>query len=265
MPLSGPNVVLWEKKGRLAFITLNRPERMNALSVEAANKLDDIWRKIESDEDIRVAVLTGAGDRAFCTGMDMKEQVEIKEKTGEDVVRDLFKDPMLQNIRKVTKPLIAAINGLALGGGFLLAQSCDLRVAVSDARFGIPEVKVGRGSPWAVPLLWMLPVNIALELTLTGEFIDAQRLYQINYLNRVVSRDQLMPTATRMAEAISENAPLSVRAAKKTFYRAMDLGGCQKAFEEALNKIYPLVYDSEDAAEGPRAFAEKRKPVWKGK
>jgi len=262
MPIDGPQQLLYEKKEQIAYITINRPERMNSLSVQAWDMLNDALEHLDRDSDVRVAIITGAGEKAFCVGMDMKEASEIKAGGGPDILK-LVKDPMLQNVRKVKKPIIAAVNGMAFGGGFLLAQNCDLRIAVTGAQFGITEARVGRGSPWAVPLLWMLPLGIALELTLTGEPITAQRAYELGLVNKVVSRDQLMSTATAMAEAISNNAPLSVMAAKESFYKAMDLG-CQAGFEKAL-EIYEPVYASEDAVEGPRAFAEKRKPAWKGR
>jgi len=261
--ISGPDVLLYEKKEQIVYITLNRPERMNAMSSELSQMLNEALERINGDDDTRVVVITGAGDRAFCVGMDMKEFAE--ETTGGSAIfRQVpTKEFMLGKFGEVKKPIIAAVNGVCYAGGFLLAQKCDLRIAVEDAQFSIREARVGRGSPWAIPLLWMLPLAVALELVLTAEPLAAKRAYELGFVNKIVTRDQLMPTAKAMAEIIRDNAPLSVMAAKESFYRAMDLG-CESGIEKAL-EIYAPVYTSEDAIEGPKAFAEKRKPVWKGR
>ena len=257
-------VLLSEKRNGILYLTLNRPEKRNALSLELFTSLYDAWQRVNEDDEIRVVILTGAGDKAFCAGIDLREAAEIKASTGKDILefaKDV--DPGFSIMRRIKKPIICAINGVAMAGGFHLATYSDLRIAVEDAQFFIREVKVGRGSPWGVRLLWMVPLAIGLELTLTGEPLTAQRLCQVGFINKIVPREQLMPTATAMAEAICEGAPLSVMAAKECFSRAMDLGceaGLKKAYE-----IYAPVYASEDAIEGPRAFAEKRKPVWKGR
>ena len=163
----------------------------------------------------------------------------------------------------MTKPVVAAINGVATAGGFEFTMMCDLRVAAEHARFGVGEVKVGRGTPWAVPILWQMPLPVAFEVLLMGDLMPAQRLYEVGWINKVVPLDQLMPTAMQMATVLAENAPLSVRAAKEALYKAMDVG--RRAGLDMAKLIYDKVYASEDAIEGPRAFAEKRKPVWKGR
>lgn len=253
--------LLLERKGHLVIVTLNRPTRLNAFSFELMNWLDETWVKLEHDPEVRAVVLTGAGEKAFCAGMDLKQTAEVAA-TGKDMVK-LAKDATMANMRNFKKPIIGAANGLAFGGGFMLLVNCDIRIAVEGAQLGIREVKVGRGSPWAVPLLWELPLGICMEIVLTGEPLNAERLYQLGFLSRVVSRNELMPTAEAIGQAICEGAPLSVMAGKKTFRLAMDLG-YERGIEEA-HKLYEPVYASEDAVEGPRAFAEKRKPVWKGK
>lgn len=263
MAINGSDVLLYEKTEQVVYITLNRAERMNAISVEAGKMLDEALERANSDDDARVVIITGAGDKAFCVGMDLKEASEITTAGSERFRQVPTKDMMLGKIKELRKPIIAAINGGCYAGGFLLAQSCDLRIAVEDAQFSIREARVGRGSPWAVPLLWMVPLAVALELVLTAEPLTAQRAYEVGFVNKVVPRDQLMPTAKAMAEVIRDNAPLSVMAAKESFYKAMDLG-CEAGFEKALD-IYTAAYTSEDAVEGPKAFAEKRKPVWKGR
>jgi enoyl-CoA hydratase/carnithine racemase len=252
----------FEKKDRIACLTLNRPEQRNALTIEMWNRLEKYWDKVNEDDDIRVVIITGAGDKVFCTGMDLKEADRLRKEGKENILK-LVDDPFMQKMRKVNKPIIAAINGSVFAGGFLIALNSDIRVCVQDTTFAITEAKVGRGSPWAIPLLWMLPLGIVMELTLTGEAISVERMYQMGFVNRLVRREELMPAAMGIAECIKDNAPLSVRAAKESLLRGMDLG-LKAGFEKAI-EIYQSVYASEDAQEGPRAFAEKRKPIWKGR
>ena len=252
----------FEKKDRIACLTLNRPEQRNAITLEMWNLLEKYWDQVNEDDDIRVIIITGAGDKVFCAGMDLKEADRLRKEGKENILK-LIDDPFMQKMRKVNKPIIAAINGSVFAGGFLIALNSDMRVCVQDTTFAITEAKVGRGSPWAIPLLWMLPLGIVMELTLTGEAISAERMYQMGFVNRLVRREELMTTAMGIAECIKDNAPLSVRAAKESLLRGMDLG-LKAGFEKAI-EIYQSVYESEDAQEGPRAFAEKRKPIWKGR
>jgi len=252
----------FEKKNRIASLTLNRPEQRNAITLEMWNLLEKYWNQVNEDDDIRVVIITGAGDKVFCAGMDLKEAEGLRKEKKHNILK-LVDDPFMQKMRKVNKPIVAAINGSAFAGGFLIALNSDIRVCVRDATFAITEAKVGRGSPWAMPLLWMLPLGIVMELTLTGEAISAERMYQMGFVNRLVGREELMPTAIGIAESIRDNAPLSVKAAKESLLRGMDLG-LKAGFEKAM-EIYQSVYASEDAEEGPRAFVEKRKPIWKGR
>jgi enoyl-CoA hydratase/carnithine racemase len=171
--------------------------------------------------------------------------------------------PQLGRNLQVTKPVIAAVNGVAFGGGFLLTQMCDLCVAASSARFGITEARWGRGAPWAAPLPWLVPPRVALELLLTAEPIGARRAYEVGLVNRVVPDAALREEAGRLAATVAANAPLSVRAAK-----AMVHAAAGRDLDEALDegwRLFEPVYLSEDAQEGPRAFLEKRPPVWKGR
>lgn len=260
MPLKGSEILLYEKREQIVYITLNRPERMNAMSPESGERLCEAWSQFDNDDDARVAIITGAGDRAFCAGMDMKEFSERFR----DESRQRSWRPGLDRINSF-KPTIAAINGFAIGGGFAQAQNCDIRIAAEHAEFAVAEVKWGRGDAWTIPLLWMIPFGIALELLMTGERISAQRAYEIGFVNKVVKKEDLMAEATRMAKVIRDNAPLSVKAVKETFYKARDMGlGCREGFQLA-SELWEKVYQSEDAQEGPIAFAEKRKPVWKGR
>ena len=155
------------------------------------------------------------------------------------------------------------MNGVAYAGGWALAQMCDIVVASETARFAITEAKVGRGMPWAVPLTHMIPQKVLLEILLTGDPISAQRAYEIGFVNHVVPADQVMTKAIQIAETIAENAPLTIVAAKEMVYMATDMG--RMAGLEAARHLFDHVYKSEDAQEGPRAFAEKRKPNWKGR
>jgi enoyl-CoA hydratase/carnithine racemase len=150
-----------------------------------------------------------------------------------------------------------------MGGGWKMAQDCDIRIAAEHAEFAASEVKWGRGAPWAIPLLGMIPFGVLLELLMTGERIGAQRAYEIGFVNKVCPKERLMAEATKMAEVIRDNAPLSVKAVKETLYKSRDLG-CTAGLHMATH-LWDRIYRSEDALEGPKAFAEKRKPVWKGR
>jgi enoyl-CoA hydratase/carnithine racemase len=262
MPLTGPDILLYEKKDNIVYITINRPERRNSVSYELSHRIRDAVVQFNDDDDARVAIITGAGDKAFCTGLDLKEQAERTERGGPDITQ-LKNPPKLWDDVEVFKPIIAAINGFAVAGGWKLAQDCDIRIAAENAEFGISEVKVGRGAPWAISLLWMIPFSIALEILLTGQRITAQRAFEIGFVNKVVPNDQLMLEAKKMAELIRDNAPLSVRAAKEMLYRGRDMG-CTAGLAMAKHLWQP-VYTSEDCQEGSKAFAEKRKPTWKGR
>ena len=170
--------------------------------------------------------------------------------------------PQLGRNVHVSKPTIAAVNGVAYAGGFMLAQQCDLCLAAAHARFAVTEARVGRGSPWATPLPWLIPPRVAMELLLTAAPIDAARAHAVGLVNRVVPLDELHATAQEMGETIAANAPLSVRAAKATVYLAAEHGR-RAAWDEA-DRIWEPVYLSEDAQEGPRAFRDGRPPVWRG-
>jgi enoyl-CoA hydratase/carnithine racemase len=252
------DVVRYEVADRIAWLTIDRPEARNALSKAVRDGLWDGFRRFESDEDAAVLVLTGAGEKAFCAGGDLKEMSSTAMKVPPP---DFL--PYLQRTVKTDKPVIAAVNGVAFAGGFLLVQMCDLVIAAEHAQFGITEARVGRGSPWAAPLPWLIGPRAAMEIMLTAKPFSAQRAYELGLVNRIVPLSELRDAATEMASTIAANAPLSVRAAKSLVYLSAEHG-----WSEALDKadeLYEPVYLSEDAQEGPRAFAEKRAPVWKGR
>ena len=247
----------------IATITIDRPARKNALSVEAMNGLTNAWERVERDSQAGVVILTSADCGVFSAGLDLRQAAEIRARDGVDILT-LMRDPMQTAMRTVSKPIIAAMTGSLMAGGMLLALKCDLRIGLRGTRAGITEVKMGRGSPWAVPLLWMLPQPVVMELVLTGETLPIERLAGngfVNYLGE--TPDAVRARALQLARKIVEGAPLSVRAAKASVLAAMDLG-CEKGLVEA-NRLHVEAYASLDAIEGPRAFAEKRKPVWQGK
>ncbi len=238
----------------VAWLTIERPERRNALSAEVRAGLFAGTRQFNADDSARVMVLTGSGDRAFCAGADLKEMAD----TALTVPPPDFLPQFGRNI-EVPKPTIAAVNGVAYAGGFLLTQCCDLCIAADTARFAVTEVKVGRGSPWAAPLSWLVPPRIALQIVLTGDPLSAQRAYEVGLVNEVVPAADLRQAAQALGERIAANAPLSVLASKRTAYLSRpDL------FDEA-ERIWAPVYRSADAQEGPAAFRDKRPPVWTGR
>jgi len=242
----------------IAIITLNRPDQRNALGKGIRDGLFAAWDRFGRDPALRVAILTGAGDKAFCAGGDLKEMVE----RGLQVPpRDMF--PVPGDSIELTKPTIAAVNGVAFAGGWMIAQACDLCVASTSAKFAITEVKVGRGSPWAAPLIHMIPQRIMMEIILTGKPITAQRAYEIGLVNRLAEPEALMATALELAGEILEGAPLSVKAGRETVMLATEMG--RAAALQAARAAHEFTYRSEDAQEGPRSFAEKRPPEWKSR
>lgn len=242
----------------IAILTINRPDTRNALSREVREGLFAAWERFERDEKLRIAILTGSGDKAFCAGGDLKEMVERGLRVPP---RDMF--PMPYDNIELSKPTIAAVNGLAFAGGWMIAQACDLCVASTTAKFAITEVKVGRGSPWAAPLIHMIPQRIMMEIILTGRPISAQRAYEIGLVNRLAEPATLLDTAIELAKDVLEGAPLSVKAGRETVMLATEMG--RSAALQAARAAHEHTYCSEDAQEGPRAFAEKRKPEWKGR
>lgn len=242
----------------IAVITINRPETRNCLTAEVRSGLYDAWDRFERDPALRIAILTGAGEKAFCAGGDLKEMVE----TGMRVPpRDLI--PVPYDTVELSKPTIAAVNGAAFAGGWLIAQSCDLCVASTRATFAVTEVKVGRSSPWASPLIHMIPQRIMMEILLTGKPITAHRAYEIGLVNRIAEPEDLLAAALELAGEILVGAPLSVRAARETVMLSTEMG--RSAALTAARHASELCYNSDDAQEGPRAFAAKRAPQWRSR
>ncbi|WP_009472359.1 enoyl-CoA hydratase/isomerase family protein [Rhodococcus sp. JVH1] len=249
--------VTYEVRNSVAWLTINRPDARNSLNRAVREGLFAGVRRFNDDESAKVLVLTGSGDKAFCAGGDLKEMSQEQL-----TVPPVDFVPQFGRNIEVDKPTIAAVNGAAFAGGFLLAQTCDLCIASSTATFAISEVKIGRGSPWAAPLPLMVPPRIAMEIVLTGAALTAQRAYEIGFVNQVVEPCEFTDATQQFAELIAANAPLSVSAGKKTAKLTAEhpLSG---AFEMA-EKIWEPVYLSDDAQEGMLAFNEKRRPHWKG-
>lgn len=250
--------VTYELVNGVAWLTINRPEARNSLNRAVREGLFDGVRRFNDDPDAKVLVLTGAGDRAFCAGGDLKEMADVAL-----TVPPIDFVPQFGRNIEVEKPTIAAVNGVAMAGGFLLVQTCDLVVAADHAKFAISEVKVGRGAPWAAPLPWLVPPRVAMEMLLTGDPIDAERAMQVGLVNKVVLAADLRAATQDLAERIAENAPLSVRAGKRTV-RLIAETGLAEAYDEA-ERLWEPVYLSRDAQEGPAAFRDKRSPRWEGR
>jgi len=254
-----PSTFTYEKRGKIAIMTINRPDALNAFTAEMLRAMDAAFADFNDDDDLWVAILTGAGEKSFSSGMDLKEAIPLLQSGDEMGYEDHTKRPFSD----VFKPIIAAVNGFCIAGGMEFLQGTDLRIAAEHATFGLGEVRWGiiptGGSHVRLPR--QIPWAMAMELLLTGQPIDAQRAYQIGLVNKVVPAAELMPTALKLAETICKNGPLAVRTAKEIAVRSL---GLETPFvlEKALGA---RVMNSDDAKEGPRAFAEKRKPEFKGR
>ena len=252
----------FEREGHVAYITLNRPDAMNALDPESVVRLAEIWSEVRNDPDIRVSVLTGAGEKSFCTGTDMKKTPPPKECMAAIYFRD--GQPIIPHM-KMWKPIIAAINGYAVGGGLEMALACDMRICSAKAKFGLTEAKVaslaGLNGTQCLPRA--IPQAIAMKMLLTGELIDAQEAHRVGLVSDVVEPDELKALARRYAEKIASNAPLSVTAAKQAVVMGMDMPLDHGiAFSHLL---WGILRDTEDRKEGFTAFSEKRPPKYEGK
>ena len=245
--------ILTEITNNILVITLNRPDAGNALNGALSEGLSNALTDAETNPEVRAIVVTGAGEKIFCAGMDLKAFA-----AGEDIAKIGMGFTAL---RKCTKPLIAAVNGHALAGGFEVVMMCDLIVSVESAKFGIPEVKRGLfAAGGGVRLPARIPLAVAMEMGLTGDPIDAARAKELGLINQVAPAAELRDAALALAARITVNGPLAVQATKQLMLDEIGDGNPQ-----LMGELQRKVFTSEDAKEGPRAFAEKRAPEWKGR
>jgi enoyl-CoA hydratase/carnithine racemase len=244
--------LLYSVQDSIATITINRPRVRNALNFEVRDGIRQRITEFNGDPRARVLIITGSEDLAFSSGADLKEMSETGLRyPPKDFIPEFITD----------KPVIAAVNGIAWGGGFLLAQQADLVIAAEHATFGITEALYGRGSPWAAPLPLLIPPKVAMEIMVTAKPITAARALEVGLVNSVVPLDQLSIRTLEMANLIVQNAPLTVAAGKKMLNAISS--SLLNSLEQEIIDIWTPVYESKDAQEGPLAFSEKRKPEWK--
>lgn len=253
--------IIYEKKGPVAVLTINREGALNAIAGQTSREMQRAWEDFRDDDDLRVAILTGIGEKSFSTGMDLVATARGENQfAGKPAPFGGFTKRM-----PIFKPIIAAINGYCLAGGMELALTCDIRICTPEARFGLPEVRwaimPGAGGtqrmPRAIPLAW------ANYLILTADQMDADTAFRIGLVSHVVPREELMDRAMAIAHMICERGPLAVRAAKETIIRGMDMPLEHGLAYEDL--VLGRLMATDDAKEGPKAFAEKRKPEYKGR
>lgn len=253
----------FEVKDHIARLTLNRPEAMNAMDPEMYADLSKAWIEVRDNPEIWVAIITGAGDRAFTAGADLKKTIPRQPEMWE--FWQTQRDPILNRGLEVWKPIIAAVNGYCLAGGMTLLFATDIRIATENAVFEISEVKRGilPGNGGTQRAIRQLPYPIAMRLILLGDRLDAQEAYRIGLINEIVPKDQLMARAEDYARRLTEGAPLAVQAIKELAVRSQYLHINDGLRLEAA--IQFALMRTEDAKEGPKAFAEKRPPVYRGR
>ncbi len=256
-------LLIFEKEAPLAWITINRPKAMNALSNDLVDELDKVFDLIETDNEIRALIITGAGGKAFMAGADINELKERNLFNGRDHTKR--RQGVYNRIMEMKIPVIAAVNGFALGAGLELAIACTLRVASEDARFGAPEVNLGiiPGDGGTQRLPRLIGLGRAMEMVLTGDFIDAQQAYSFGLANKVVPKEELMEAAKKLAEKIAKKAPLAIQCAKEAVNKSLEVGLYEGLAHESY--LHALTCGSEDKKEGVAAFLEKRKPKFEGK
>ena len=257
--------ILYEKTGRIATITINRPDALNSIDPQTNAELTEAWADFRDDPKVWVGILTGAGDRAFCAGADLKELIPY---LGEQARRGELREFNFGGITRgfqTWKPMIAAVNGFALAGGTELVLACDIRIASENARFGQPEVRwaiiPGAGGTQRLPRA--IGQSAALEIILTGRQVDAQEALRLGLIHRVVPAADVMTEARQTAEALLVNGPLALRAAKQAVVEGLDMP--MNAGLDLELRLFAELLLSEDAVEGPRAFAEKRPPQYQAR
>ncbi|MDO5146615.1 MAG: enoyl-CoA hydratase-related protein [Eubacteriales bacterium] len=252
--------VLTELKDGVLIVTINRNEKRNSIDPETSEMMENILNEAEKNPEVGCIIVTGAGDRSFCSGEDLSAYDE--NGTCQTIMEHGFAGI---TERVSAKPVICAANGTAVAGGLEIALACDIIVAAEHARFGLSEVKVGflATSGGLIRLPKVIPQKIAAEMCLTGTLISAQRAYEIGLVNHVVPADQVMNKAMELAKTIAANAPISLRLTKEIFHVAPQMS--QEDAQRFCNRCWDYIEKTEDAVEGPRAFLEKRKPNWQGK
>jgi enoyl-CoA hydratase len=265
--------LIYEKKNGIAYLTMNRPERRNAFSPQMMVQLADAWRDFRDDDDARVAILTGAGDDAFCAGGDLELLIPLI--TGARAPQDEWDERLVADLREILvailrpfelyKPIVAAVNGFAVAGGCEILQATDIRVASKRASFGLAEVQRGLvpGGGSMVRLPRQIPYCKAMEILLLGDRISAEEAHRIGLVNELVEPEEVLPRAEEIARRLSKNGPLAIRKIKEVVLRTNGVP-ILDAFE-IENECSAAVMSSKDAREGPRAFREKRDPVFTGR
>ena len=255
--------LLLERDDAIAIVTLNRPKVLNALNGQTLTELSAAIASLKNDAGVRAIILTGAGEKAFVAGADINELAALAPIAGTEHAR--HGQQIFDAIEQLGKPVIAAINGFALGGGCELAMACTLRIAADTARFGQPEINLGLipGYAGSQRLPRLVGKGVALEILLTGEMVTAQRAYEIGLVNRVVPAAQLMAEAKQLAHALASKAPVAMRYLLDAVHHGLDTTFAQGAHLETA--LFGTLASSEDMREGTKAFLEKRKAVWQGK
>ena len=255
--------LLVEREGAVAVVTINRPKVRNALNGQTMRELRQAMEELQQDASVRAIVLTGAGDKAFVAGADINELAVLSPVEGKEHARS--GQSVLDFIEHLGKPVVAAINGFALGGGCELAMACTLRIAADGARLGQPEINLGiiPGYAGSQRLPRLVGKGLALEILLTGEMITAQRAHAIGLVNRVVPAGELLSEAKQLAATLASKAPVAARYIIESVNHGYDMSPADGEFLEAT--LFGLVATTEDMKEGTQAFLDKRQPAWKGK
>jgi enoyl-CoA hydratase len=252
------NGILYEVTDAVAVVTIDRPDRRNALDLSTCNALRECWEAADADDRVQVVVVTGAGTQAFCAGFDIAEKT-----AGVELSVERFA-PRLGTRSLIDKPVIAAVNGPAVAAGVALVEACDLCVAAESAWFALAEVTLGIGLEPFVQSLWTLPQKLLMEMMMTGQPLSARRAYEVGFVNRLAQDGEALPCALELARTIAANAPLVVRASKEMLYRGHEAMGMSDALREA-DRVFAPTAMSEDAQEGFRARREGRRPAWRGR
>jgi len=258
--VSDEGTIRTECDGPIMTVTMDRPEVLNALDPSSHRLLSEAFDRYAADDDLRVAIITGAGDKSFCVGSDLKARAKV----GHDDMPTAGFAGLTERF-DLLKPVIAAVNGHAIGGGLEIVLACDLAIAVPHAKFGLPEVKVGLAASGGLHrLARQLPMKHAMEIALTGTLFDANQALAFGLVNRVVDAENLSETVVTLAKGLLDCAPLSLHASKQMMTDGLAKPSLQAAFS-ARYSAYEEMLVSEDAVEGSRAFLENRKPVWKNR